>query len=322
MRIGKSKARYLIKINKIEQISEVYQFAQSKKLPVIILGEGSNSIATDDDVNAIVVINQLKGIKQSGDLFTAHSGEMLDDFVAKTTVANYSGIECLSGVPGTVGAVPIQNVGAYGQDISQVLTKLTVFDSFKNQFVEFDNQACEFSYRDSIFKKTDKNRYFIIKITVKLAQTKLQPPFYNSLQAYIDQNELTDFSPTKLRQYIKIVRDGKIPDYHQFPSSGSFFQNSFVSKQHLHDLIKQYGDVPHSIDNNKIKIPTAWLIDRAGLKGRNFNGFYINPKSPLILINQSAESFADLQKAVATIKKTIKQKFKIELKPEPIVIKV
>ncbi len=320
IKIGLARAKYLTYITEKQQIPELYQFAKAKKLPVVVLGEGSNSIVQDQDLGAVVAINQIKGISQTENIFEVAAGEILDDFVQFSAQQDFSGVECLSGVPGTVGAAPIQNAGAYGQEIADTMTKLEAYDQQTEQFVILTKQQCDFSYRDSIFKNQAKNRYFITKVWFELNKNILKPPFYNSLQNYIEQNNLTDFRPSKLAQYIKTVRDSKIPDYKENPSAGSFFQNCLIDKKQFEQFIKKFPDAPYSEHNGMIKIPTGWLIDQAGLKGKQFYGFEINQKSALILINKNANSFADLEKVKAEIKKVIFEKFGLEIKQEPIII--
>ena len=237
---------------------ELYQKAQELNLPVVILGEGSNSIAPDQDLEAIVALNRIKGIEQLSETeLRAGAGEFLDDLVAYATERGLCGIESLRGVPGSVRAAPIQNVGAYGQDISQVLTELEAFDTATGEFVVLNSADCGFSYRESIFKQQAKGRYFITSITVKLHHKQPQPPFYTSLQNYIEQHHLTDFSPAKLRQYILAVRGSKIPDYHQVPSAGSFFKNALITKSQLDDIEKNFGTVPFAEPIGDLKIGRA-----------------------------------------------------------------
>lgn len=323
-KVGLGRARYLTTITELQQVPELYRKAQELKLPVVILGEGSNSIAPDQDLEAIVALNRIKGIEQLSETeLRAGAGEFLDDFVAYATAKGLCGIESLSGVPGLVGAAPIQNVGAYGQDISQVLTALEAFDTMTGQFVTLSNADCGFSYRESIFKQQSKGRYFITSITVKLHHNQPQPPFYTSLQNYIEQHGLTDFSPAKLRQYILAVRGSKIPDYHQFPSAGSFFKNALITKQQLENIEQNFGQVPFAEPiGDLIKIPTGWMIDQAGLRGRVFHGVKVDDNNALILLNDSAETFADLSQAVAEIKQIIADKFGVTIEQEPINIAV
>lgn len=319
-KIGLGRARYLTTITERQQVPELYQRAQELNLPVVILGEGSNSIAPDQDLGAIVALNRIKGIEQLNETeLRAGAGEFLDDLVAYATERGLCGIESLSGVPGSVGAAPIQNVGAYGQDISQVLIELEAFDTVTGEFVVLNSADCGFTYRESIFKQQAKGRYFITSVTVKLHHKQPQPPFYTSLQNYIEQHHLTDFSPAKLRQYILAVRGSKIPDYHQVPSAGSFFKNALITKSQLDDIEKNFGTVPFAEPiGDLIKIPTGWMIDQAGLRGRVFHGVKIDDNNALILLNDSAKTFADLAQAVAEIQQIIKDKFGVAIEQEPI----
>lgn len=327
-RVGQSRAKFVVEINDKQQLPELYNFASEQDLPVIVLGEGSNSIATDTNLAAIVAINRIKGIDRqiindNETIYVAGAGEQLDDFVAATTADGMSGIEALSGVPGTVGAAPIQNVGAYGQEIGDVLLDVEVFDSQTMTFATLSNAECQFSYRDSIFKNQAKNRYFITAVRVKLRPGQLQPPFYTSLQNYIDQHQLTDFTPASLRQYILAVRGAKIPDYKQYPSAGSFFKNAIISARQLAKIETEFGKVPfaEAVGNN-FKIPTGWLIDKAELKGKIFNGIKVDPNNALILINDSAQDYHDLELAVTQIQQIIADKFAVQIEPEPILLKI
>lgn len=323
-KVGQGRARYLVTITDKQQIPELYQQADQLNLPIVILGEGSNSIAPDQDLEAIIALNRISGLQQL-DEFTiqAGAGEFLDNLVEFATSRNLCGIEGLSGVPGMVGAAPIQNVGAYGQDISQVLLELEAFDTVSRQFVTLSKADCQFSYRESIFKQQAKGRYFITSITIQLHHQVPQPPFYTSLQAYIDQHQLTDFTPAKLRQYILAVRGAKIPDYHQVPSAGSFFKNALITADQLTKIEQQFGPVPFAEPiGDLIKIPTGWLIDQAGLRGQVFHGVKVDDHNALILLNQSAQTFAELSQAIAEIQQIIVDKFGVTIEQEPINIAV
>ncbi len=319
-KIGLGRARYRVLINEKAQVPELYNKAQELNLPVVILGQGSNSIAPDCDLEAIVALNQIKGIVQLDEwTFRAGAGEYLDDLVAFVTERGFCGMEGLSGVPGSVGAAPIQNVGAYGQDISQVMTELEAYDTIEKRFVTLTNADCQFTYRESIFKNQAKGRYFIVSVTVRLHNKQPQPPFYTSLQKYIDEHGLLDFSPAKIRQYILAVRDSKIPNYRLIPSAGSFFKNALITQQQLESIERQFGKVPFAEPIGElIKIPTGWLLDQAELRGRIFHGIKVDENNALILLNHSAQQTADLRQAVAEIQQIIFDKFGVEIEQEPI----
>ncbi len=328
IKLGTGKARFLVELTDENQLPLIFELADKNQCAVYVLGEGSNSIATDQNFDGIIILNKLKGIKtistdNKETIFEAAAGEIWDDFVAKTTELDLTGAEALSSIPGTVGATPVQNVGAYGQETADIFVELRAFDSQKRQFVTLGKDHLNFSYRDSLLKSQARNRYVVTSVTFKLSKGQLQPPFYNSLTNYIAEHKLTDFSPAKIRQYVQAVRDQRIPDYHQFPSAGSFFKNAEITADQLAELQANFPNIPFSEQANSdlIKIPTAWLIDQAGLKGSVFCGIKIPETSPLILVNQSATTHAELQTAKQQIVNSIKDKFDITIEQEPIEIK-
>ena len=159
----------------------------------------------------------------------ANSGELLDDFVTYGTQMGFSGMEALSAIPGTVGAAPVQNVGAYGQDIAQTLVSVRAYDNALKKIVELPASDLDLSYRHSIFNSGDGvGRYFITQITVRLTRKELKPPFYTSLQKYIEDNQVTDFSPESIRKAVRAVREAKLPDPVEIASAGSFFKNVYL----------------------------------------------------------------------------------------------
>lgn len=329
IKLGLSTARYLIEVAEREQVPLIYQFAAEHNLPVLVLGEGSNSIATDEPLEAVVALNKIAGrskeiISSDEIIYTLSGGENLDAAIDWMLQDGLGGIESLSGIPGTAGSAPVQNVGAYGQEIAETLADLEAFDAQEKRFVTLTNADCRFGYRDGLFKREGKNRYFITSIRVRLTnQAMPRPPFYNSLQKYIDERGLTDFRPTKMREYILAVRASKIPDYHTHPSAGSMFQNTFVTTEQLAKIEAEFGAVPFAQPiGKKVKIPTGWLIDKAGLKGKEFYGMQIDAQNALILVNKSATTFAEFKLATNKIKQIIKTKFAVEIELEPIILTV
>ncbi len=319
MRLG-GAARYVIDIEKVEDLAEAYKFAAEKELPVYILGCGSNIIGRDSGFNGVILVAKLHGMGiesgAEGDetvRLYAYSGELLDDFVTYGTKMGYSGMEALSAIPGTVGAAPVQNVGAYGQDISQSLVSVEAFDTLTRELVTLEKSALDLSYRHSIFNHgKEVGRYFITKIVVELHKGQLIPPFYNSLQAYIDTNSIIDFSPDSIRKCVRAVRESKLPDPESIASSGSFFKNVYLKPEEVGGA--EAAGIP-VWDGGKV--PSGWLIEHAGLKGKEFHGMRVSDKASLVLINESAKSYADLAAARAEIVKIVKEKFGYTLEQEP-----
>ena len=318
MRLG-GAARYVIDIDKVEDLSQAYAFAKEKNLPVYVLGSGSNIIGRDGGFNGVILVCKLTGMgilreeKDEVVQLYSYSGELLDDFVTYGTEMGYSGMEALSAIPGTVGAAPVQNVGAYGQDISQSLVEVGVFDTETGEIKTLPKDQLELSYRHSIFNHGELvGRYFITKVVVELHKGHLTPPFYNSLQAYIDEHSIIDFSPDSIRQCVRAVRESKLPDPELIASSGSFFKNVYLSPEEAAGA--EAAGIP-VWDGGKV--PSGWLIEHAGLKGQEFHGMRVSDKAALVLINESAKSYADLAAARAEIIKIVKDKFGFTLEQEP-----
>ena len=318
MRLG-GAARYVIDIDKVEDLSQAYAFAKEKNLPVYVLGSGSNIIGRDGGFNGVILVCKLTGMgilreeKDEVVQLYSYSGELLDDFVTYGTEMGYSGMEALSAIPGTAGAAPVQNVGAYGQDISQSLVEVEVFDTKTGEIKTLPKDQLELSYRHSIFNHGELvGRYFITKVVVELHKGHLTPPFYNSLQAYIDEHSIIDFSPDSIRQCVRAVRESKLPDPELIASSGSFFKNVYLSPEEAAGA--EAAGIP-VWDGGKV--PSGWLIEHAGLKGQEFHGMRVSDKAALVLINESAKSYADLAAARAEIIKIVKDKFGFTLEQEP-----
>lgn len=318
MRLG-GPVRYLAEISEISQIKAAYDFARQKNIPVLIMGGGSNIIGRDEGFPGLVIINKLRGIEiisqdDSTLILKGYGGEILDDFVEYGAKLGYSGMEAMSSIPGSLGAAPVQNVGAYGQDLSQTLVSVEAFDSKTQEIVTFKKDKIGLSYRRSIFNHgPDAGLYFIISLTVKLSKTQLNPPFYASLQNYIDEHRIEDFSPMSIRNMVTAIRASKLPNPSEIASAGSFFKNIYLSDAEA-EIARQKG-IPVWVGN---KIPSGWLLEHAGLKGKEFFGFRISDKAALILINENATSYADLARARQAISDIVFEKFGYHLEQEPV----
>ena len=319
MRLG-GAARYVIEVESEDEVEKAWAFAAEKELPVYVLGCGSNIIGRDGGFNGVILVNKIMGMgvavpEANGmiDLY-ANSGELLDDFVTYGTQMGFSGMEALSAIPGTVGAAPVQNVGAYGQDIAQTLVSVRAYDNSLKKIVELPASDLDLSYRHSIFNSGDGvGRYFITQITVRLARKELKPPFYTSLQKYIEDNKITDFSPESIRKAVRAVREAKLPDPVEIASAGSFFKNVYLkTPEEIADAEKRGIPV---WDGGKI--PSGWLIEHAGLKGKVFHGMRVSDKASLVLINEDAKNYADLDAARKEIIAIVREKFGFTLEQEP-----
>jgi UDP-N-acetylmuramate dehydrogenase len=313
-------------INKVADIGAAYRFAKENSLPVFILGGGANTIGRDEGYTGVILRVKLRGVEMAEErpeevIVKAYAGEVLDDVVKITTSRGYSGIEALAAIPGTVGAAPVQNVGAYGQQIADVIEEVEVYDSKTGEIRVLPKKKCRFAYRESIFNTgSEAGRYFIIAVSLKLAKGKtLQPPFYTSLQNYVDEHHETDFSPENIRKMVTMVRAAKLPDPNIVASSGSFFKN--VELTDAEAAIAKEKGIQVWQENGKNVVNSGWLIEQAGLKGKEFYGMRVSDKAALILINEGAKSYADLSLARAKIADIVWKKFGFVLEQEPMEIK-
>jgi len=327
MKIG-GPARYFAEARTPQEVQSLYQEAKSKNIPVFVIGSGSNLIAHDEGYPGLILRMRIPGFEQIADdigstTFKIGAGEIWDDIVKKTVDMNLSGIEAMSMIPGTAGAAPVQNVGAYGQEISDVFVSLEAYDTQNNTFVTLQHADCEFSYRNSVFRSSQMGRYIITSITLKLTKTMPAPPFYDSLQAYFDEHKVTLFTPQTVREGVMAIRTDKLPDPAVRPSAGSFFKNAIVEGWVVDEIRKTYPDVKaYDMGNNMFKIYSGWLIEKAGYKGQSLHGFKVNDKNALVLINETANSYADLEAARDEIITKVRDMFRVQIEQEPLEIPV
>lgn len=324
MRLG-GEARYVINVTSREELREAYSFAENKGLPVWIMGGGANTISRDEGFPGVIIVGNEKGIEviREGDtevLLRGMGGEVWDDFVKFACERGYSGIEAMSLIPGTLGAAPVQNIGAYGQDVAQVIDSVEAFDTKTHEFVELGKSEMGLGYRHTRFNfGPDAGRFFIYSVTVRLHKGQLGPPFYNSLQRYIDEHGVTDFSPMRIREIVCEIRGSKLPDPQKIASAGSFFKNIQLDKDQA-DAAEQ-KDIPvwRNADGTG-KVSSGWLIEQCKLKGKKLHGFRVSDKAALVLINENAKSYADLAAARTEIIEAVKDKFGFVLEQEPVEI--
>jgi UDP-N-acetylmuramate dehydrogenase len=322
MRLG-GKARFMTDIFKTEDIAKIFQNAKAQNLPIFIMGGGSNLIARDEGYNGIILKIKIPGFEKMADDINSTTikigaGEDWDSVVKRTVDMSLSGIEAMSAIPGTIGAAPVQNIGAYGQEIADTLISLEAYDTENEEFVNLTHEDCNFSYRKSIFNSLDKGRYIITSITLKLSKNQPTPPFYDSLQKYLDENNIKIYTQQTIRDAVIKIRASKLPDPKIMANSGSFFKNAIAEKWQLDEIKNKYPDIPtYDMGDGKFKIPTGWLIEQAGFKGQLINGIRVYDKNALVLVNESATSYNDLEIAKNQIIRKIRDIFRVEIEQEP-----
>lgn len=323
MRLG-GKAKYFAYLKDKTDIPNAVDWARDKKLPIKVIGSGSNIIWGDKGFNGLVLVNKIPGIKftkinQEETFLIVGAGEIWDEVVEKSVAKKLHGIEALSLIPGTTGATPVQNVGAYGQEVSDTLESVEAYDTKTNQFVIIPNDSCEFGYRTSRFKASDKERFIITELTFSLSNENPKPPFYESLQRYIDVLNIKKFNVKIIRELVIAVRRSKLPDPIKVANNGSFFANPTVSKK-THDKIKKENpDLVSYKVKGGYKIPAAWLMQKAGFRDKHdkLTGMATWHSHPLVLVNENAKTTANLIKFRDKIQGKVFDKFGVSLQQEP-----
>lgn len=324
MRLG-GIAAYLAEVHARNELQEAVAWAHEHNMPIIMIGGGSNIVWRDEGFPGLVLINKIMGYETlsedaNGVYLVIGAGENWDSVVARSVTSGLTGIEALSLVPGTAGATPIQNVGAYGQEISQTLVSVEAYDLTTGQFTDVPAEACQFSYRNSIFKSKARGRYLITAITLHLAKGNPRPPYYAAVQHYLDEHPAETVTPLVIRDAVIAIRTAKLPDVEHVANNGSFFANPIVDENLLARLRTTYPDMPHwPQTNGGAKIPAAWLIEQAGFKDFHDSetGMGTWPRQPLVLVNEHAKTTADLLRFKQKIIDTVQEKFSISLTQEP-----
>lgn len=324
MRLG-GTAAYCADITNRTDLREAITWAYKNKRPVVTIGGGSNIVWRDEGFDGLLLINKVMGYQEFQEdsenyYLTVGAGENWDSVVDRSVQAGASGIEALSLIPGTAGATPIQNVGAYGQEISQTLVSIEAYDINGGQFITIPAEDCHFSYRSSRFKTADRGRFVILGITLHLMKTNPIPPFYPSLQAYLDQHQITDFTPKTIRDAVIAIRTAKLPDPAMVANNGSFFANPIIDQGQLSALLDKYpGLVYWPQEGGGIKLSAAWLVEQAGFKDYHDKetGMGTWPTQALVLVNEHAKSTSDLLKFKQKIIDSVQDTFGVQLEQEP-----
>lgn len=325
MRLG-GTAAYLTDIHDHSELTEALAWAEERGLPVLMIGDGSNIIWQDEGFAGLIMVNKIKRFEEQIEdeenyYVTVGAGENWDETVARVTAKGVTGIEGLSLIPGTAGATPVQNVGAYGQEIKDTLVSVEAYDSQLKQFVNIAGQDCGFSYRNSRFKTGgDRGRFFITAITLHLLRGNPKPPFYRALQGYFDEHGITNPTPQVMREAVIAIRTSKLPDPATVANNGSFFANPIIDEAQFVQLSANFSGIPSwHMEDGRIKIPAAWLVEQTGFKDTHDpeTGMGTWPAHALVLVNEHASSTAQLLAFRQKIIGAVQQKFGITLEQEP-----
>jgi len=324
MRLG-GKARYLADAKTEGEVKELVEWAKHKNLQFIVIGQGSNIVWRDEGFDGLIIVNRISGRQifneDSGKTTVRFgAGENWDECVIWTLEKGFSGLEFLSRIPGTVGAAPVQNIGAYGRELSDLLEEIAAYDTQTDEFVTIAREHCGFGYRTSRFKAKDKGRYIILNVTLNLGKENPKPPFYESLQKYLDEHQIKDLTPESIRSAVTEIRKIKLPDPSVVPNNGSFFTNPIIEESKFQELQKKYPEVKGwTQPDGRMKVAAGWLVEQAGFKDFHdkSTGMGTWPHSALVMINEHARSTADLLEFRQKITFKVEEMFDIVLEQEP-----
>jgi UDP-N-acetylmuramate dehydrogenase len=319
-------ARLFVRTGSEDEVVRAFTYAKAAGLEILVLGGGSNILVADRGFDGLVVQIALKGILQAdGGVITARAGEDWDRFVGSCVESDLAGVECLSGIPGYVGGTPVQNVGAYGQEVSETISLVRCFDRLNGSIVELSNEQCGFTYRKSIFNSVERDRYVVLSVTYRLDPGGAPRLAYRDLKEYFESG-----SPTlaEVRDAVLNIRRAKsmVIDAHDpnSRSAGSFFKNPVVELQRLEEISAGSGgvDPPNfPAGDDRVKIPAAWLIERSGFhKGFRLGNAGISANHSLAIVNLGGATAAEIVGLKEKIQAAVAREFGIILEPEPVFV--
>lgn len=322
------KARYLAEIKYASDIPTLRQDAKLAALPWMIMGGGSNLLLTHD-LDALVLSCHYDGINivkedQHSVWLSVGAGRSWHELVTYTVERGWWGLENLALIPGKVGAAPVQNIGAYGAEVQDTITRIQSIDLRDGRRIELRKNECHFAYRDSIFKHELSNRVLIHRVTFRLLKQStpnlVHEPLHEAMFSNNPRLKLEDISPRMIYDAVINLRQQRIPDPAVLGSAGSFFKNPTITLKHFQQLQQQYPDIPgHKLTNGCIKVPAAWLIEKAQWKGRRIDDVGTYHKHALILVNYGQASGKDILRVAEMIREDVINLFSISLEKEVVV---
>lgn len=309
-------------------ITSVYELQQlvKKEKDLFLLSGGSNMLLTKDIEELVVHLN-ITGISidnenDSNVYLTVNAGENWHNFVLWCVSNDYGGIENLSLIPGNVGTCPIQNIGAYGVEVKDVITKVEAIEIATGKLVSFSNNDCDFGYRNSIFKNTHKGKYIITSVSFCLQKQPHQlNTSYGAIEKQLESNNIEKPTIKDVSEAVITIRNSKLPNPKEIGNSGSFFKNPVISTTHFKSLLEKHPEIPnYPISKHEVKVPAGWLIEQSGFKGKRFGDAGVHDKQALVLVNHGNASGKEIYELAKTIQQTIQENFSINLEIEVNVI--
>lgn len=315
-----NSARFFAVVKSISELKEALSWAKTQNIKPLILGGGSNILLTQNQ-EALVIKIEIEGIKvvQENDeyLFVeVGAGVNWHEFVLYAIENDWAGIENLSLIPGTVGASPMQNIGAYGVEIKDVFSSLKALNKETLDVEEFNAAQCEFGYRESVFKHELKGKYVICSVVFRLRKKPEFHTEYGAIQETLEAAGVKELSIKAISDAVIQIRQSKLPDPKEIGNSGSFFKNPTISSAHFNTLKSEYPNIPGYPNEEGVKVPAAWLIEQCGWKGKRFGEIGVHSKQPLVLVNYGNGDGNEIKNLAGKIQKSVLEKFEISIHPE------
>ncbi len=314
------KARYFVECWHIHEICDAVHWQKTNNLPLLILGGGSNVLFTQDFEGLVLKISLLgkEVIREDEEniWLKVQAGENWNTLVEYCVARSWGGIENLTLIPGTVGAAPMQNIGAYGVELQEVFEYLEAFDIASGTIYRFDKKDCKFGYRESIFKNELKNRFIILAVVLRLSKKPTLNFSYADVEKFLKERHMEP-SIQSISEAVRQIRTEKLPNPAEIGNAGSFFKNPYISKMHYEYLKRDYPSLPaYPLDENTYKVPAAWLIEQAGWKCYHEGNAGVHHRQALVLINKGNAQGKEIWQLAQKIKKSVEDKFGIVLQTE------
>ena len=311
-----AKCSRFLEFENDQEAIEIARILREAATPYIIIGGGSNLLLTRD-YEGIVVHSACKGIERKGTHLICGSGEIWDDVVAESIRQQLYGAENLSLIPGDVGASAVQNIGAYGAEVKDLIRKIQAVEISTGDIRVFDLAECEYGYRQSRFKADWKNRFLIVRVDYEFSPTFKPLLDYGNIRAELERKGIQEPTAQQLRDTIIEIRNAKLPDPKVMGNAGSFFMNPIVSREKYQTLAAEFEGMPHyEIDDGHVKIPAGWMIEQCGWKGKSLGRAGVHDKQALVLVNRGGATGSEIVTLCETIRQDVKAKFDIDIYPE------
>lgn len=314
------KASQFARFSTLDELKSIFK-QKDADLPFLILGGGSNLLFTQD-YDGIVLKNEINGfeiVKKEGDdvYVRAGAGEVWHSFVLRTLSLNLGGVENLTLIPGSVGASPMQNIGAYGREIKDVFHELEAYHISTGEVHTFSNESCEFGYRESVFKHQFKGQYVILNVTFKLSKVHQLNTSYGVIEDELKKKGILNPTIKDVSNAVAAIRQSKLPDPNVIGNAGSFFKNPVISKDQFLTIQKRYPSIPsYPVGEQSVKLAAGWLIEQAGWKGKTFDTYGVHKLQALVLVNYGGATGQQIYDLSTAVIESIDKEFGVRLERE------